>query len=58
MSKTTAINTAATSEHELTEAELDAVVGGTEPLRPASFDGSILGGVAAPVGGTVTNWRP
>ena len=30
MSKTTAINTAARSEHELTEDELDAVSGGFE----------------------------
>jgi hypothetical protein len=56
MSKTnhTSYGAVTTSECELTEAELDAVVGGTEPLmRPIGFDGSLLGGVAAPVGGTV-----
>jgi hypothetical protein len=53
MSKTnhTSYGAVATSECELTEAELDAVVGGTEPqLRPAGLDGSLLGAIAAPVG--------
>ena len=58
MSKHTSYGAAATSERELTEAELDAVVGGTEPLRPIGFNGSLLGGAAPPLGGTVLPRRP